>query len=225
MKISDKARERERTRLLEVANEYKKKGYEVTIEPSISQRPEFLYGFQPDLIVISVNDKVIVEVKTTSSLQQMEYLKSLAQKVEEQKEWRLEFVLTNPREDQIISDEWSIIPISKLQGRLNQANSLFKRKQTEGAILLLWVTLEAALQHLANQEKTHISNSYSKLLVKQLFSLGILDVNEYEILNQAADLRNKIFHGYTAGMTLDQEYLKTEEAARQIIERIIRRIE
>ena len=41
----------ERERLLEVAEEYRQKGYEVLLSPQPEALPDFLRGYRPDLIV------------------------------------------------------------------------------------------------------------------------------------------------------------------------------
>ncbi|MFB0506541.1 MAG: hypothetical protein ACETWT_07405 [Thermodesulfobacteriota bacterium] len=55
-------------RIEAVAREYRKKGYDVTIEPSSHELPSFLQGFRPDIIARGENEIVIIEVKTQSTL-------------------------------------------------------------------------------------------------------------------------------------------------------------
>lgn len=42
--------ERERRRLDSVASEYRERGYEVKVRPTAADLPDFMVGFEPDLI-------------------------------------------------------------------------------------------------------------------------------------------------------------------------------
>ena len=57
----------ENERASAIAAEYRRKGYEVIEQPSTEQLPDFLSGYQPDLIVRKGDEAIIVEVKTRSS--------------------------------------------------------------------------------------------------------------------------------------------------------------
>jgi hypothetical protein len=48
--MSTSVAERERRRLASVAAEYEQRGYEVKLQPTAGDLPEFLVGFKPDLI-------------------------------------------------------------------------------------------------------------------------------------------------------------------------------
>jgi uncharacterized protein YutE (UPF0331/DUF86 family) len=218
MRTSDSTNKRERTRLLELANEYKAKGYEVFIEPTKNQCPEFLGNFQPDLIAISPSDKVIVEVKSKSSLKSSSNLEALASLVEKHKDWRLDLVLTNPRERYAPPEEWALLPISELQIRLTQANDLLENSnQPDSAMLLLWVVVEATLQHIAKRESINLTRPSPKLLVKELFSLGIINQQAYETLNQAAEFRNRIVHGFTTYSSLEPIFRTTKKLISEML--------
>lgn len=218
MSISNPAEKRERTRLLELANEYKSKGYEVFIEPEPQQRPHFLLEFQPDLIAISESDRVVIEVKSKLSLKQSNYLEILAREVEKHKGWRLEFVLTNPREQTESLDKWELLSIPELQRRLVQVQNIAEdSQQIETAMLLLWIIVEATLQHIARREAKNLEKRSPKQLVKELFSLGILTTHDYEILSQAADFRNRIVHGYTTNFLTEDIFYSIKRIITEIL--------
>jgi Holliday junction resolvase len=60
--------ERQRARML--AEEYRRKGYEVVEEPSQEQLPDFLFGYHPDLLIRKGDEAIVVEVKSRTSLAQ-----------------------------------------------------------------------------------------------------------------------------------------------------------
>lgn len=222
MQVSDSTKKRERTRLLELASEYKAKGYEVFIEPTKSQRPNFLGNFQPDLIAISPVDKVVVEVKSKSSLKESSNLETLARLIEKNKDWRLEFVLTNPREQYTSTEEWSLLPIADLQARITEANDLLENShQPDSAMLLLWVVAEATLQHIAKRESVNLTRESPKFLIKELFSLGIINEQAYETLNRAAGFRNRIVHGYTTYSSVESVFRATKKLISEMLTTLV----
>jgi uncharacterized protein YutE (UPF0331/DUF86 family) len=222
MRASDSSKKRERTRLLEVANEYKAKGYEVFIEPTKNQRPDFLGNFQPDLIAISTVDKVVVEVKSKTSLKESGNLEALARLVEKHKDWRLELVLTNPREQNTSTEEWSLLPIEDLQLRITQANDLLENlQQPDSAMLLLWVAAEATLQYIAKRESVNLTRQSPKLLIKELLSLGIINKQAYVTLTRAADFRNRIVHGYTSYSSVESVFKDTKKLITEMLTTLV----
>ncbi len=60
--------EREKKRQQAVAREYRKKGYEVILEPGPSALPLFLAGFRPDLLARNENETVVIEIKSQETL-------------------------------------------------------------------------------------------------------------------------------------------------------------
>src|SRR5687768_4274458 len=88
----------ERRRINGVAREYRKLGYQVLVHPGQEELPPFLAGFQPNLIVLSADDKAVVEVRTAETLRdRSRRLPELAGVIDAQPGWRLELVVTNPR--------------------------------------------------------------------------------------------------------------------------------
>ena len=88
----------ERERLLKLADEYRDKGYAVSFHPIPEDLPDFLRSYRPDMIVRRGEEAVVIEVKSRSSLNSSstQYLRNLAQAVEQHPGWRFELVVTNP---------------------------------------------------------------------------------------------------------------------------------
>jgi Holliday junction resolvase len=80
----------ERERLLQLAEEYRDKGYEISFHPNPEDLPDFLRNYRPDMIVRRGDEAVIIEVKSRRSLNSSsrQYLQNLAQSVEQHPGWR-----------------------------------------------------------------------------------------------------------------------------------------
>jgi uncharacterized protein YutE (UPF0331/DUF86 family) len=182
----------------EIAKDYKSKGYEVIIEPNNSRIPNFIRNFQPDLIALSKDDNVAVEVKSSDSKTDFKSLENLANLVNSRDNWRFELVFTNPKNRLNIENELVVIDLAKIKSRISECESLINNDSYDSAFLLGWSTLEAAIRmRLTSINENEIDEKKPPLhLIKNLFSYGIINqslLRKIEFLNQ---LRNKLIHGF-----------------------------
>lgn len=68
----------EQQRARAVAEDYRRRGYDVVEEPSLESLPDFLAGYQPDLIARRGKETVVVEVKSRKSLADEPQVRELA---------------------------------------------------------------------------------------------------------------------------------------------------
>jgi Holliday junction resolvase len=82
--LTEKREKVERERLLQLAESYKSKGYEVILNPSAEDLPDFLDAYHPDMVVHCGNENVVVQVKSRFSLaNSSSYLRDLANVIEQ----------------------------------------------------------------------------------------------------------------------------------------------
>lgn len=197
----------ERERLLQLAEEYRNKGYEVSFHPNPEDLPDFLRGYRPDLIARQGNESVIVEVKSRSSLNSStQYLRNLAQVVERHPGWRFELVMTNPEDATYSPKAESSLQRSEIETRLQVARQL-AAQHPESAILYSWSLVEATLRLVAEHEGLSLQRFDPLYLVKQLVTEGVISRSEYQLLMNALSLRNAIAHGFkTTQLTQESVY-------------------
>lgn len=187
---------REQRKITDLAREYRQAGYTVILEPSGQDLPDFLEGHRPDLIAIGEEESVVVEVKSRETLPHSD-LSDLASKVNRQPGWRLDLVVTNPREKGPPDLEpWSP---STIANALKKFRRLWKDDHTDAAFLLLWATTEAVLRRLAYQEGIGIRRYSPGQIVKQLTIDGALKREYYNPLERAISARNALAHGVGEG--------------------------
>src|SRR5438876_11579187 len=83
------------SRLNDIAEEYKQRGYVVTVAPTPKRLPKFLTKFMPDIVAEGPNESVVIEVKSPSRVRGTEYWKELSSVVQEHPGWRLELVVND----------------------------------------------------------------------------------------------------------------------------------
>ncbi|HEY9887611.1 MAG TPA: hypothetical protein V6D02_04370 [Candidatus Obscuribacterales bacterium] len=89
----------EHRRVLSLAREYRKEGYDVTVYPEAAQLPEGLQKCPLDLIAKGSDRVIAVEVRTRESLtlNGFEDLRRMAENIKAIPGWMFELVVTNPR--------------------------------------------------------------------------------------------------------------------------------
>lgn len=184
----------ESRRTSEVVKDYVKKGFEVILYPQEDQLPNFLKGYQLDILAKKGEENIVIEIKSRESINNSEYLIELANKIENRNNWKLELVLTNPRKHNL---EYEIPSISIIESKLDNISQLKSSNQMEAAFLIGWATFEAATRNILQLEQPQSEMNLSPNgLIKQLYSYGIIGKMNYNQLLKISRKRNEIVHGF-----------------------------
>ena len=148
--------------------------------------------------MIAYNDQesVVVAVKPRADLPASEYLMELADVVNAQQGWRLDLAVVNPKTPPLVDEDVEILGQTEIAARIRAVRQLVKERQDEAAILLAWSTVEAALRLLAEQQNIPLENDQPVYVVKQLYSLGVLSQEDYQVLQKGLRVRTIIVHGF-----------------------------
>ncbi|MGK7895585.1 MAG: hypothetical protein AB4372_18715 [Xenococcus sp. (in: cyanobacteria)] len=195
----------ERERLIKLAEEYRDKGYEILIHPNPEDLPDFLRNYRPDMIARREDEKVIIEVKSRSSLNSAstQYLPNLAQVIEKHPGWRFELVMANPEDVTYSLKVKDSLQENEIRSGLKVASQLLEQ-HPESAILYSWSLVEATLRLVAEEEELSLRRFDPLYLVKQLAIEGIISQSEYQLLMDLLSLRNAVAHGFkTTPITKD----------------------
>jgi uncharacterized protein YutE (UPF0331/DUF86 family) len=209
----------ERERLLKLAEEYRNKGYEVSFRPNPEDLPDFLRNYRPDMIARRGDEAVIIEVKSRSSLNSSstQYLRNLAQVVEQHPGWRFELVMTNPEDAAYSPKAESSLQQPEIETRLQVARQL-ATQHPESAILYSWSLVEATLRLVAEHEGLSLQRFDPLYLVKQLVTEGVISRPEYQLLVNALSLRNAIAHGFKTTQLTQESVYKLIDITQHLLE-------
>jgi Holliday junction resolvase len=184
-------------RIKEIAKDYEVRGFAVTINPNQTNLPDFLKGFEPDIVAISETESVVIEVKSTKgNSSQLKQFESLAQRISEHKNWRFELVFTNPIEQTIQNKFTNELPLEKIRSRISEVTILLISNHYEAAFLLCWTTLEAAIRLKLDSEKNDSNNKPTLAIIKTIYSLGYINSHDYKKLEVLNQKRNLLIHGF-----------------------------
>ena len=188
--------EREEKKLKDVAREYEEKGYDVLIHPSSDHLPDFLHGFEPDMVASSDFENLVIEVKSSTTLGSSSYLSSLADAIAQQPKWRLDLVVTNPRKSEEPKEPRTILTSHQIHQRIEHVKELINAGRRDAGFLLLWSAAEAALRSLATKGSIRYEHETAAYMLKKAFSMGYLSRGDFSSLSDALALRNTISHGF-----------------------------
>jgi hypothetical protein len=188
----------ERQRVRTIAEEYRSRGYEVIEEPSPKQLPNFLSGYQPDLLVRRGNEAVVIEVKSRSSLAKDPQVRDLARLLQAKPGWNFELVVVG--EGEKLSSPEGARPLERediLRG-IEAAERILESGSPEAALLLAWSTSEATVRLLTEEENILLDRLTPVYILKQAVTDGVISRDDYNFLMSAIKYRNALAHGFKA---------------------------
>ena len=175
------------------AEEYRSRGYEVSLEAPL----DFLPGFQADLIARKGGETKVVEVKTRSSLASMPQITELARIVDSKPGWSFELVLVGEPEKVDSPEGTSAISGGMILERIEAAEQALGSGLSEAAFLLAWSACEAATRELIAAEGTADSGIPTSIhVLDQAVYEGVISRGEYKTLTGFQKYRNAIVHGF-----------------------------
>ncbi len=187
----------EREQIKQLADQYRNQGYDVIFKPGPDFLPEFIQNYRPDLLLRRNDESVIVEVKSHSDLDTAtgQFLRGVAEKVNQQPGWRFELIMTNSNQKFSTLKIEQSLQEDDIRSRLTTAREL-SQYSLEAAFLYAWSLVEATLRLITQKEKLQVEILNSLTLIKKLTSEGLLDRAQYHLLMHSQSLRNIVVHGF-----------------------------
>ena len=178
-----------------LAAEYRASGYKVRVRPSGDDLPSFLKEFRPDIIAMSPEGNVVIEVKPYPQFD-AEEARELAEIVEQNPGWRFDVMLVNPPVAPDVPAQEHLADDEQVTRMLENAETLSKEGHVEAAGLIAYSALETILRRLAQSKAPQIERQSSSRVLKELYSLGKIHPDTFEKLLPLMEFRNAVAHGF-----------------------------
>jgi len=198
-------KKRELEKAKEVAKEYIKKGFDVIMNPSFEQLPEELknLNFTPDIIAMSKDINLIIEIKTANSVKNDNKLLMIADKIKNLNNWEFEFIYTNPKKNYNNYDyinSKNIITYNEAKNSIERVKQFIKIENNseflDMGLILSWISIIKILKiHFQEYKKNNLQIS-DKTLIRDSVILGIINREEQKYLEKLLSKRNSIIHSY-----------------------------
>jgi hypothetical protein len=196
-----------------IAEDYVRRGYRVSRGGNLALLPDFLQGFEPDLIAERRNDRVVVEVKRTRSLRGSNDLVRLAQEIAAHPGWRLELVALGKDADElsdIMEPEW-LEKVSR-QAEIVSGDPAMRPYMTIYQVEVLGVILRG----LAIAVNLRPHDKSTPRVAGELTYHGVIDQETFERVRRAIEWRNEFVHGRSPDGSEEHENLALTELCREL---------
>ena len=187
---------REKQRAHDIAEEYRGKGYKVIEKPLPGDPPDFLLGYQPDLLIRRGDEAVVVEVKSRSSLVKDPQIRDLARLLHAKPGWNFELVVVDEEEKPGAPEGARSFERQDILRNLEAAEKVLRSGFPEAALLLAWATVEATGRLLTEEEEIVLDNLTPSYLLKQAVTNGVISRENYNLFVNALKYRNALAHGF-----------------------------
>ena len=186
------------------AQELLDNGYNVSIEPPISDLPFELGGYRPNLIATKDEEGIVLEIKTSLNRLSVDRFQDIAERVATHHGWRFLLITLDDTSDKILPLSGDELPSWKeLNTRLINLDALIQGSLYEPAILYLWSILESALRKRAIFQNLPIWRFPTKQLLNHTFSSGEISIAEFDLFKICLDLRNQVANGIVTSIDPD----------------------
>ena len=178
------------------AKEYRSKGYEVTLAPKL----DFLRGMTPDLLASRGDERIVVEVKSRSSLAADRRVAEMARIIAEKPGWSFDLVLVAEPEKLDSPEGARSFEHDEILRTLEAAERLIETGLPDAAFVIAWSACEAGIRARLAELGVQDSDITTPLftLDRAVFE-GVLSREEYQVLNRMLPYRNAFVHGFQPG--------------------------
>jgi hypothetical protein len=188
-----------------VAEQYRARGYEVVAQPKGQELPPFLEHFGPDLIARRRGESVVVEVKVGTQTSLVERYQHLAETIRSQPGWRFDLVVLRPGDGEAPGVEATLPTEDELADRLTKADEMQAAGSLSAAFITLWAVVEGALRLDAQRAGLPLERVIpTSALVRELYSAGEIDAEDYEALLRLTATRNGVVHGFSTPVSAQE---------------------
>lgn len=195
--------QREIKKIRELAREYKKKGFIVSVEPTGNAIPDFIrkFNYTPDLIAISQEESHVIEVSSRDTVERLRKISKLVDAIEKERGWRFILVMTNPRVSSVETTQPTIPELSDLQlaykklSKLVELSHTYKHEFNHAILLLAWSIVEGALRMYNYTGKSKKPVRAPRSVIRDAVMFGFITQKEGEFLDYIAEIRNSVAHG------------------------------
>ena len=183
------------TQLLKLAEDYRRDGYEVIVEPDPKVIPFDLGGYHPDLLARKAQAGVLVEFKSRADRLSVDRLRSVAEEVRRHPDWH--FVLVTPQDIPSMGLPGEEEPLSwgEIEDRVERALRLEELQERDAAYLALWIAFEKLLRFQARRVALPVDRLTPSIVIRQLYSQGEITMEQFDTALACLETRNRVVHG------------------------------
>ncbi len=196
------------------AEEYRSKGYEVTIDAPL----DFMPGFTADLLVRKGDEAKVIEVKSRGSLEAGSRFKELAEILYSKPGWSFAWQVVSTPERLDSPEGAQAFDREYVFRRIWEVEQLMESGHSEAALALAWSACEAAIRLMVAEEGVVTKGiTTAGYVLDQAVFLGVISRDEGSHLDDVKRYRNAVVHGFRHDGFDDAMITDLVETARRIM--------
>ncbi|NOQ36545.1 MAG: hypothetical protein GQ569_11735 [Methylococcaceae bacterium] len=186
----------ERQQQESLAAQYQSNGFEVTLEPNADKIPFDLNGYRPDILASRENLNLIIEIKNSVKKVSVEHLQAVSELISEHKSWRFVLITLDDIKDDVLAGTEDTYPSwIEIDTQAEKTSAIIDTIGYSAALIYIWSLVEAALRRYAFESSIPIERLPFSRIIKHLYSIGVLSMEELNTLISLQNIRNQAAHG------------------------------
>lgn len=194
-----------RRRVDEWASSYASQGYEVHTGDDLPPIWREALPFQPDLLAVRPDDRVVVEFKSRHRRKSWDRVREHAQAIDGMRGWRFELVVVDPEFEPAYPVPMQMPDAEYVASLVSEARAAASAGASEAAFLTAWTAFEAALL-LALEDDLPMILGRQAALLKAAYAASFIDEDAHRVAQALARHRNAIAHGMRPQMVTEASY-------------------
>ena len=208
--------ELEGKRAQDIADEYRRRGYEVTIGPTEEQLPPFLAGFSPDILMEKGDKSVVVEVRSRPTMEKEGRPSGLAGAVRDRPGWTYWLSQVNVGEQLRVPKGVRAFSREDVFRCAAESERLLEAGLADEAFVRACAAADGAVRILLDEEGELLGRPPAEHAISQATHEGIISMECYFLLRDALRRRNALVHGFALDDTDNESVREVVDAAMRL---------
>lgn len=185
--------------LSKIADNYRGQGFDVVVQPTASDLPDFAKDFRVELVGRRGNGGVLVSIfESHTELKAASDLERYAEVVESQADWRYDLVVLGRQAEPPEEIEGKEPTEQDVRSAMEEIRRMVDAGFLPQAFVAAWSLLEAAMRKRLTAERNLTKAGASpRGMLAELYSNGVLASADFRDLVGSLGVRNAVVHGFT----------------------------
>ncbi len=210
--------ELESKRAREIADEWRSRGYEVTIHPKRDQLPSFMKGFSPDLLMRKGDESVVVETKSRPTMEREGRPSGLAGVVRDRPGWNYWLAPVNVGEQLRAPKGVRSFTREDVLDCAAESERLLDAGFADAAFIQACAAADGAVRILLDEEGELLGRPPSEHAITLAAQEGVISMERYFFLRDVLSKRNALVHGFALPETDAESVCEVMSVAKRLLE-------
>lgn len=184
----------------EVKQKYESLGYTVISEPSKERIPFDLGNYIPDFLCQKDDENILIEVKGNIWNDSIDKYKEISKIVNRKKGWKYLVIQLKDSNNNIDNTIYNVNEYNKY---INKIEKCLDAELYDAALIFSWNLLKELFYKKYKKDEMLNINTTDKNILNNIYSDGIISINDYDKLNVLLKKRNEAVHNIKSSITRD----------------------